>query len=489
MPGRTQAPDRSSATWFVRGGVVVTPAGSVQADVVVRSGVIAELRAPTGAGALSGKPTTIDATGCWVLPGGVDPHCHVMAGIDQATRAAALGGSTTLLSFTNPDPGEEGLECFQRRVREVGRHAPRVDVGLHAMLNVPDRVVPAELAALVAAGVSGVKVFLAYPELGIMWSTRGLLELLETAAPMGIRVQVHCEEGEVIEGLVEDAIRDRRTSPASFAETRPPGAEASAVERVAELLALTGALGYVTHVSAARTVEVLRGALRRNWASPWGAAPLIAEACLHHLLLDASRHRGADGERFLVAPPLRELDDVAALRAALREGTITTVGSDHAQEPARTPPGLSADGKGYRYGLAGVGPRFPLLLSEGPRWGLSPERIVALACANPARAFGHFPRKGALLPGSDADVVVWDPSASGPLTTETFPDGTGDSVYDGRRLSGRFRDVLVRGHEVVRDGELVDRGARGVFLPARREGTAPRGVAGRAGVAGTPPPS
>ena len=489
MPGSTPGPDRSPASWFIRGGVVVTPAGSVQADVVVRSGVIAELRAPTGAGALSGKPTTIDATGCLVLPGGVDPHCHAMAGLEQATQAAALGGTTTLLSFTNPEPGEGGLECFQRRVGEVGRGAPRVDVGLHAMLNVPDRVSSAELAALECAGVSGLKVFLAYPELGIMWSTRGLLELLEAAGPMGMRVQVHCEEGEIIDGLVEEAIRERRTSPATFAETRPPGAEASAVERVAELVALTGALGYVTHVSAARTVEVLRGALRRNWASRWEAAPLLAEACLHHLLLDASRHRGAGGERFLVAPPLRELDDVAALRAALRDGIVATVGSDHAQEPARTLPGLSADGKGYRYGLAGVGPRFPLLLSEGPRWGLSPERIVALACANPARAFGHFPRKGTLLPGADADVAVWDPSASGPLTTDTFPDGTGDSVYDGRRLSGRFRDILVRGRAVVRDGGLVDREAPGLFLPARREGTAPRGVAGRAGVAGTPPPS
>ena len=142
--------------------------------MVIADGTIVAL-ATAGTAPVRGE--RLDATGCFVLPGGVDPHCHIMPDVAAATRAAALGGTTTLLSFTNPEPGEGAVECLLRRQRELARAHPAVDVGLHAMLYQPDQVRAADLQALRGAGVSGIKVFLAYPELGIMWSTRGLLEL------------------------------------------------------------------------------------------------------------------------------------------------------------------------------------------------------------------------------------------------------------------------------------------------------------------------
>src|SRR5262249_6988987 len=190
---------------------------------------IAALARPGSAPAAADR---LDATGCLVLPGGVDPHCHIMADVPAATRAAALGGTTTLLSFTHPGPGEETVECVLRRRRELAGGGAAVDVGRHAMCYRPDEV--PDLPALRDAGVSGIKVFLAYSELGIMWSARGLLELMAAAAACGQVVQVHCEEGELIDGLAGAAVAARRTGVRGFAQTRPPEAEAASVGPVLE---------------------------------------------------------------------------------------------------------------------------------------------------------------------------------------------------------------------------------------------------------------
>ena len=227
----------SEGTLAVTGGTVVTPDGTRRADVLIRDGTIIALAA---AGAAPAEAERLDATGCFVLPGGVDPHCHITADVAAATRAAALGGTTTVLSFTNPGHGEGAVACLLRRRQELTAARPAVDVGLHAMLYRPDHVVPDDLQALRDAGVSGIKVFLAYPELGIMWSTRGLFELMTAAARQGQIVQVHCEDGQVIDGLAAAAIAAGRTGAALFAETRPPEAEAASVALVLSAAAITG---------------------------------------------------------------------------------------------------------------------------------------------------------------------------------------------------------------------------------------------------------
>jgi dihydropyrimidinase len=451
----------------VTGGTVVTPGGPLPADVVIENGTIAAL---TAAGTAPARGERIDARGCFVLPGGVDPHCHVMPDVAAATRAAALGGTTTLLSFTNPEPGEGAVECLARRQRELARAGPVVDVGLHAMLTAPDRVRAADLQALQAGGVSGIKVFLAYPELGIMWSTRGLLELMTVAARHGQVVQVHCEDGQLIEGLVAAAVGAGRTGVSLFAQTRPPEAEAAAVAVALATAAIAGATCYLTHVSCAGALDQVRLARRRR--SP----ALHAEVCLHHLLLDDRCYQRDDAERYLVAPPLRPAGHQEALWQALADGTLGTVGSDHSQERSRTVGELDPAGQGYGYGIAGAGARLPLLLSRGLARGLPIQRLAEVACANPARAFGHYPRKGALAPGSDADLVVWDPAAEMTIGAHTFDDHTGDSVYAGEKLSGQVRDVLLGGRPLVRQGKLAAAAPCGSYL---RSGTSVTGASAR----------
>jgi dihydropyrimidinase len=454
MTARTVS-SQPGGTLTVTGGAVVTPGGTLPADLVITNGRILALAEP---GTAPAPDERLDATGCFVLPGGVDPHAHIMADVGAATRAAALGGTTTVLSFTNPGPGEGAVECLLRRRGELMAASPAVDVGLHAMLYQPDQVATADLHALHDAGVSGIKIFLAYPELGIMWSARGLFELMTTAAPQGQVIQVHCEEGQVIAGLTAAAVAAGRTGVGVFAETRPPGTEAASVALVLATAGITGTTCYLVHLSCAESVDQVRLARRR------GSPALHAEVCLHHLLLDDRCYRRNDAERYLVCPPLRPPGHQEALWQGLTDGTLDIVGSDHCQERSRTIGEFAPDGRGYPYGIAGVGARLPLLLSRGLARGLAIERLAEVACANPARAFGHYPRKGALAPGSDADLLIWDPDAQMTITVGTFDDGTGDSVYAHERLSGQVRDVLLRGRALVRQGRYVAQSMDGTYL-------------------------
>ncbi len=414
----------------VVGGTVITPDGPVRADVLIADGKVAAVgEHRVGAG----RP--LDASGCWVLPGGVDPHCHLMAGIGQATSAAARGGTTTSLSFTSPAPGEGALEAFMRCRSETERGGAAIDVGLHAAIYDPDRVSHEDLAAARRAGAAAVKVFLAYPELGIMCSTRRLYELMSSARRLGLLVQVHCENGPLIEALEADALSAAgaaQAGPRIFADTRPPEVEEEAVASTLAAASLARAPCYLVHLSTAGALEQVRRA--------------------RHLLLDDSRYAGDDAARYLVAPPLRARHHVEALWDGLADGTIDAVGSDHCQARTLTAGRLAAAGHNYAYGLAGIGPRLPLLLSAAMARDLPVGRIVQLASENAARAFGHYPMKGALLAGSDADIVIFDPDGETVLPGDGLGDGTADSVYAGQAASGKIRDVLLRGQLIVSGG-------------------------------------
>jgi dihydropyrimidinase len=464
----------------VVGGTVVTPSGLVEADLIIDDGKIAaiEERSPLGsstAGSMA-KQDAVDASGCLVIPGGVDPHCHLMEDVHAATGSAALGGTTTVFSFTNPEAGESAVESFLRCREQVASDGAVVDVGLHAMLYEPDSVVPGELERLQQVGASGVKLFLAYRELGIEWSTRGLFDLMTEAQRIGQIVQVHCENGPLIDALIDQKVASGSRGVRYFAETRPPEIEAEAVSRTLAVASMTGATCYLVHLSSFEAMDFVRLARRRS------GSPVLAETCVHYLVLTDDMYSCHDAERYLVAPPLRSQQHQEALWEAIGDGTLDTVGSDHCQIRSLALHELSPGGKGYRYGLAGVGARLPVLLSEGLARGLSIERLVEVACAAPARAFGQFPSKGALAAGSDADIVVYDPHSHSELAVTTFDDRTGDSVYSGKTISGGVRSVVLRGRLLVDRGDLVEEEAVGRYLPAPRSGDRPLHELTQAGV-------
>ena len=248
--------------------------------------------------------------------------------------------------------------------------------------------------------------------------------------------------------------------PDAFVRTRPPEVEEESVASVLAAAELAGAASYLVHLSSSRALSQVR--LARGRRRP----PVFAEVCLHYLLLDDRLYDTPDAERYLVCPPLRGATEPEAMWEGIGDGTVDTVGSDHAQLRSRTPENLSLNGVTHGYGLAGVGPRLPLFLSEGLARGVPIRRLVELASANAARIFGH-PSKGAIVPGADADLVVWAPEGTSTLEVDTFDDRTGDSVYAGREIHGQIRAVLHRGRLIVSDGRLTEDGG-GRYLAAER---------------------
>jgi dihydropyrimidinase len=437
----------------VVGGRIVTPGGLVTSDLLIEHGKVAAI-GPCPPSAVA----KIAATGCYVLPGGVDPHTHLMSAPSLAAAAAARGGTTTAISFTSPRPAESDLECLLRSRDELTDRQISIDIGLHAALYDPDHVSAADLAAARQAGAAAVKVFLAYPELGIMCSDARLAELMSITRRLGLVIAVHCENARLIADREARAAARAASGPRTFADTRPPAAEDEAVARVLAAASDTGAACYLVHLSTADALGQVRQARES------GHTRVHAEACLHHLLLDSRQYGRPDAGRYLVCPPLRSGSDVKALWAGLADGTISAVGSDHCQ--AKTPTGAWLAGHQLAYGLAGIGPRLPLLLSEATARGLSIAQVARLAAENPARAFGHYPRKGALLPGSDADVVIFDPAGESVVPTDGFGDGTCDSVYASLAIKGRIRGVLLRGRLIVAEDEFVGHDPAGTYLAA-----------------------
>jgi dihydropyrimidinase len=437
----------------IRGGLVVTPEGVQRTDVAVAGERVA------GLGSQEGGGEVIDAEGCYVLPGGVDPHSHLLADVASATKSAAFGGTTTAVCFTNPGSGEPAADAVVRGRDQIEKHA-EIDVALHAILGDPDSLTRQDLERVAGLGVRAVKLFLAFPEQGLMASDGTLYEVLSAAGRLGLLVRVHCENGSVIQALIGEYLARGKRQAGYFARSRPREVEEEAIARTLSIARLAGAAVYVTHMTTAGGIRLVRAARADGQV-------VHSEVCLHHLLLDESRCRGRRAERFLVAPPLRARAQLDALWSALSDGTVDTIGSDHSQlryqPPAREPHDFTT----LPYGFAGIELRLPLLLSEGLRRGLPIERIAALAATRSAQLFGLFPRKGAITPGADADLVVWDPRPEWTVKRSRLHDGTGDSPYLGTKVSGAIRFVVLRGQLIVANGKFVGRASQGRYLAGR----------------------
>jgi dihydropyrimidinase len=433
----------------VAGGRVVTPAGVVTGDVVIEDERVVAIAEP---GRFEGDQ--IDARGCFVLPGGVDPHVHLLSDVPAADQAL-LGGTTTALSFTWPDDGEDPIAAFER-ARDRMLPDTSLDVALHAALWSPDRVTAEHVRRLAELGVCGLKLYVAYPELGLMASDRVVYDVMRWATEHGLPVQVHCENGDLIAALTAEALAAGRTGVRSFFDTRPVVAEEESVHRMLCLAELTRAELYLVHLSTAGAVDHVRAARRRG-------VRVTAESCTWNLTLDDSVIAAEDPRPYMAAPPPRPRAHVEAVWRAIADGTINTLGSDH-HERSYAPP-EAADFTGIPYSIRGIRVRLPMLLAEAVRRGIAIERLADLLAAAPARAFG-IASKGRLAPGADADVVLWDPSASWTI-------GDDHPAWRGTTVAGAVRTVLRRGELVVRDGELLASRTPGRHLPRETAGRAP----------------
>jgi dihydropyrimidinase len=461
-------------TSLVRNGRIVTASESYEADLFVDGGRIALV----GQGLSVPADTVVDASGCLVLPGGVDVHTHLdmPAGeirssddFETGTRAAAFGGTTTVVDFATPEPGQSlgsALETWKGKAE--GKAA--VDYGFHMAVREVGESTLGEMGRLVREeGVTSFKLYLAYP--GVLQVDDGsFFRALLAARECGALTLVHAENGGAIDVLVERALARGDTAARHHALTRPPEAEAEATARAIALATMAGAPLYVVHLSCAAALAHVVAARDRG-------LPVLAETCPQYLFLSVAEYDrpGPEAARYVISPPLREVADQQALWRGLAGGDLQVVATDHCPFTTSDKERGRLDFSKIPSGAPGIETRMTLLWDGGVRAGrIDPRRFVEVTATAPARIFGLWPRKGTIAVGSDADLVVWDPEREATLSAQTLHMRVDYNPYEGRVVRGGPVVVLSRGEVIVDHGEWKGRPGRGEFVKRRaREGSGP----------------
>ena len=452
---------------LIRGGQVVTENGVSVADVLVEG----ERIAAVGQGLDATSAAVFDASGCLVMPGGVDVHTHMGMPLgdirtsddfETGTIAAAFGGTTTVVDFANPVRGQSLVEAFETW-RRWADGSVVIDYSLHVTVPEVRASTGDEMARLLDRGVTSFKVFMAYPDT-LMLSDPELGAALRWAASSGALVMVHAEDGLAVSQLVNEAIRAGHTDPMWHVRTRPPDLEGKATAKVIAMAGEVGASLYVVHLTCRDALlEVAR-------AKAMGQA-VFAETCPHYLFLTEEHvaRGGFEGAKYVCSPPLREASHGQALWGGLADGTLDVVATDHCafNFVGQKDRGIE-DFRRIPNGLPGVETRL-FLLWQGVRDGrLAPERFVDLVSTAPARLFGLWPRKGEIAPGADADILVWDPDKETALSCSSLHTAVDYSPYEGMKVKGGVVRVYSRGHLVIDAGRFVGTRGHGRFLPRTR---------------------
>jgi dihydropyrimidinase len=454
------------STTLIKGGLVISATAEVTADVLVDGERVVALLAP-GSGLAENADRVIDAAGTYVIPGGVDAHTHMEMPFggtyasdtfETGTAAAAWGGTTTIIDFAIQSVGHslrEGLDAWHAKAD--GRCA--VDYGFHMILaDVNDQSLK-EMDMLVGEGVTSFKMFMAYP--GVFYSDDGkILRAMQQAAGNGALAMMHAENGIAIDVLVQQALAAGRTDPRYHGDVRHALLESEATHRAIQLARVAGAPLYVVHVSAQQAVEQLAAARDNGF-------PVFAETCPQYLFLSTDDLAKPDfeGAKYVCSTPLRPKEHQEALWRALRTDDLSVVSTDHCPFCFKGQKELGrGDFSKIPNGMPGVENRMDLLHQAVVDGHISRRRWVELAATAPARMFGLHPRKGTIAPGSDADIVIYDPAAEQVISAETHHMAVDYSAYEGKRITGKVRTVLSRGEVVVDAGEYFGRPGRGSYL-------------------------
>ncbi|CAH0125308.1 D-hydantoinase [Arthrobacter sp. Bi83] len=449
---------------IVANGLIVNAGGSRQGSVLVKDGRVVDV-----IGADQPLPPArriVDATGILVLPGGVDPHCHVgqvlgefsmLDDHEQAGIAALWGGTTTIIDFAIPDPGQAPLEALHEKLKLLDRC--RTDVAIHGAVINWDSTTKAQLKAMAELGVLTVKMFTTYRD-GVMASFETIENVMRELETLGGMAIIHAEENHLIEDTQEKAVREGREHARFHPESRPEAAEAAAVVRSLELAEKTGASVYFVHQTTPEAVDLVADARSRGVRA-------YSETCPHYLTLDDTVYEGEHPELFVCCPPLRSADTVKNLRALVGDGLVHTIGSDHCCYSREQKAKHSHDMRSMPNGLPGAESRLTVSFDTlVVQQGMSVESFVALFSTNPARLNG-LSAKGWIGPGSDADIVVFDPGLTKAITAAGHHMNSDYSPYEGMTFTGWPTAVISKGNVVVDSDGFHDPGPVGRFLHAR----------------------
>ena len=438
----------------IRGGTVVTPQGERRVDVAIDGERI------SGIGDVGAASREIDARGKLVVPGCVDLHTHLAStstftpldDFEHGTRAAIAGGVTTVVSMVYQDDGSlrRGVE---RGMRDA--ECSLADFAFHVVVTDPSETARAEIPGLMRDGHAGLKVFMVSPR--FVERREDYRLLLRAAAEAGAVVAIHAEDHAIVAARTAELHASGRTGVEHFPESRPVEAEVTAVQEAVELAATTNAAVYLVHLSSRGAIDALREGKRR--------ARMFGETRPLYLYLTRAQFDRPDAALWVGQPPLREADDVDAIWSALADGTLDTVGTDHIPhtQAAKLAAGLTFDK--IPPGVSNLETLLPMLSSEGVRKGrLTLARLVEVLATAPARIAGMYPRKGVLAVGSDADVVILDPTARRTIRAADLHSACDYDPYEGWDVTGWPEFVIARGEIVSVPGTLSAEPGRGRFV-------------------------
>ncbi len=466
---------------IIRSGTLVTSSEVIRADLLIRDERIAAI----GEDITADDAEIIDAEGKLVLPGGVDPHTHLdlpmfgtVSADDHYTghKAAAFGGTTTVMDFVPQEHPtlRQAIEHWHHKADEKAA----VDFGFHMNITSLDDDVMAEIPALLDEGITTLKVFTAYN--GRLRLHDGeIFRVMRLGAEHGMLTMLHAENGDVIEILTAEALAAGHTSPEWHALTRPPWGAVESVLRGIALAEQAGSPIYIVHVNTGGGLDQIRYARQHG-------LPVMGETCPQYLFFTIENLRADDGAKWICSPPMRTDQDNEALLQGLADGGLQTIGTDHCPFFYDGTKPIEYEGQSVRIpgkelgasdftkipnGLPGVGDRMPILWSYGVGQGrITPNQFVALTSTNAAKIFGLYPQKCALLPGSDADIVIWDPARELNYGVEFARHRTDYNLFEGWQLKGYPEKVFLRGHLIVDDGKWQGKAGMGQFLHRRPGG-------------------
>lgn len=462
---------------LIKDGMLVTAEESFNADILVEDEKISQI----GQNLQVAGAEVVDATGKMILPGGVDPHVHLDLPMFETvcsddhytgTKAAAFGGTTTIIDFVSFDfpTLRESVDKWHVKAEKAA-----VDYSAHMNLTRFDEKIAAEIPSLGGMGISTLKVFTAYNG-RLRLDDANIFKALRIARDNGMLVMLHAENGDVIETLTAEALAAGHTTPEWHARTRPAWGAVESALRAFALAATADAPLYLVHMNAAGEVDMLQYARERG-------LKVMGETCPQYLFFTEDDLRRPDGAKWVCSPPVRMKTDNARLWEGVSGGTIQTIGTDHCPFFFDGTKPILYEGKPVAIpgkelgvddftkipsGLPGVGDRLPILWTTGVGSGkLSANRFVALTSTNPAKIFGLYPHKGALLPGSDADIVIWDPQKKVKYGVALSHQRTDYNLYEGWELTGMPEKVFLRGQCIVDGGRWLGKAGKGQFLPRR----------------------
>ena len=451
-------------TLLIRNGTIVTATDQYRGDVLVEGEKISTI----GTSLSVVADRTIDATGKYVLPGGIDVHTHLdmpfggtksADDFESGTRAAAHGGTTTIVDFAIQYKGQTLHHAWETWMKKAEGNAV-IDYGFHMIITDLSDQVEEEMDALVRQGVTSFKLFMAYPGVFMLDDASIFRALLRTGQNGGT-ICMHAENGGVIDVLVKRALAEGKTAPKYHALTRPARAEGEATHRAIALAEMADVPIYIVHLSAAEALEMVTEARDRG-------LPAYAETCPQYLFLSYDNYEepGFDGAKYVMSPPLRPKDTQDRLWRGLAFNDLQAISTDHCPFCMKEQKTLGQDDfSKIPNGAPGIETRMSLVYDGGVIPGrISLNRFVELTSTSPAKIFGLFPRKGTIAPGSDADIVVFDPSRKTTLSAKTLHMNVDYNPYEGREVTGAVDTVISRGRVVIDAGVFTGSAGAGSFL-------------------------